>query len=158
MNSGLLPFFMAAPAPPVPSLFSFQLAAATINAQAAGRFGGLTESFTHDGQSYTITYLFTHPNGVQFRFADNAQALAFIAANFLIDLGIAGQQPFVSSLMENDSARFWAQYRAYAGRFVSGTTYTITIREGPPRQIDRLLIGATDKLLIDADDFLEIGA
>ena len=110
---------------------SFQLEAQTINAQAAGRFGGLSETFTIGGQSYTITHLFTHANGVQFRFSTNAQALAFIAAALTVDVGISGQDPFTTDLMDHRPAPFnWAQYQAYAGRFVGGTTYTISISDG----------------------------
>ena len=118
----------AAP-PPAPASHSFSLTADRINAQAAGKFGGLTETFTLGGQTYTITYLFTHANGIQFRFSTNAQALAFIAAGFTVDLGITGQAAFSSSLMVNRSDVNWAQYQAYPGRFVAGSTYTITITE-----------------------------
>lgn len=112
------------------AIHSFQLVAETINDQAAGRFGGLSETFTLGGQSYTVTHLFTHANGVQFRFSTNAQALAFIGAALTVDLGISGQSSFTTDVMDNRIDVAWAQYQAYPGRFVGGTTYSISISDG----------------------------
>ena len=86
-------------------------------------------TFTHGSTTYLITMVFTHGNGVQFRFQTNQQALSFIAADFLVDVGVTGQPPFRSSLMTNvnTGGQNAAQYTAFAGRFVGGTTYTITI-------------------------------
>ena len=126
------------------AVVTYELAAETINAAAAGRFDGVGWEFSIGGRSWIIDSIFTHDNGVQFRFhrrvsdtitvADNAAALAFIAADFTVDVGIAGQNSFDSSVMENVSGISAAQYRAFPGRFVGGTTYTITIDDGiaPP--------------------------
>ena len=101
-------------------------------------FSGFNEEFTIGGQTYIVTALFTHGNGIQFRFGrrsgntivqDNAIALAFIAADLRVDAGIAGQAPFRTSVMENVSGIWAAQYRTYAGRFTGGETYTISISE-----------------------------
>lgn len=115
------------PDPEPTHLLSETLSAQTLNAVAAGRFGGLTWAFTHSGTTYQITHCFTHGNGLQLRFATAAQAQAFIAAGFTVDSGIAGQQTFLSSVMDYDAARAWAQYRAFPGRYVGGTDYTVTI-------------------------------
>ena len=127
------------PEPEPGESITFTLNAATINAVAAGVFSGLRQRFTLGGREYIISGLFTHGNGVQFRFerqinvgifiADNASAQAFIAADFKVDVGIAGQQPFQTSVMDNISGISAAQYRAFPGRFVGGTSYTITITE-----------------------------
>lgn len=119
------------PEPPTPTnIAEFTLNAVAIGGSgAAGRFSGLTWNFTHEGQTYRITSCFTHGNGIQMRFQTNAEALAFIAADFTIDPGISGQQPFKSSQMSNDSTRMWAQYAAYPGRFIANTDYTISIKE-----------------------------
>lgn len=138
-NAALIPFFEAAAAPPPPPTEShtFTLNAQTINAAAAGVFTNLNEEFTLGGTAYIITGLFTHDNGVQFRMgrrlantniiADNSVAQAFIAANLLVDVDIAPQPAFRSSVMENVSGISAAQYRAFPGRFQGGTSYTITI-------------------------------
>ena len=118
-------------APSAGAYHSFVLSAITINAVAMGRFGGLTETFTLGGATYTITSCFTHNNGIQFRFQTNAQALAFIAAGFTVDSGITGQSSFSTSLMENINGgnQQAAQYRSFPGRFTGGQDYTITISE-----------------------------
>ena len=127
----MMPAFVQAEAPAPGASFSFTLNAVVINAVANGRFGGISESFTLGGASYTITALFTHGNGVQFRFSTNAQALAFIAADFTVDVGITGQSSFQSSIMTNinGGGQRAAQYNAFAGKFVANTSYTITISE-----------------------------
>lgn len=97
----------------------------------AGFSTTLNEQFTHNGQSYTITRCFTHGNGIQFRFSSNAEALAFIAADFTIDSGISGQQPFKSGIMDNvnPGGQQAAQYRAFPGRFAPNQPVTVTISE-----------------------------
>ena len=121
--------------PPEPESHSFVLSAQTINAVAAGRFSGLTETFTLGGVQYTITALFTHGNGVQARFQTEEMARAWASAGFTVDLGISGQSSFSSDQMVIWQALFdrnvWAcQYQAYPGKFVGGTDYTITITDG----------------------------
>lgn len=130
----------AAPGPTPTHIAQFTLSAENIitNVAAGSINGNLGWQFTHDGRTYNISELFTHGNGVQFRFRNSAAsaalsnpfALAFIAADFTVDVGIAGQQPFKSSVMENvPSALAAAQYRAFPGRFQPNTDYTITISE-----------------------------
>ena len=114
--------------PPAPAVvLQFTFTPDQTSATAAGFNTPLNESFTHDGRTFTITRCFTHNNGNQIRFATNGDALQFIAEDFLVDTGIAGQQPYRSSLMRNISAINAAQYDAYAGRFVGGQQYTVTI-------------------------------
>ena len=128
MNNRVLPFLSPAGVTPDPTeTVTFTLNSIFINGAANGRFGGISESFTIGGQAYTVTSLFTHNNGVQFRFLNNAQALAFIAADLLVDVDISGQDAFRTSLMENVAGIFAAQYRAFPGRFAQNTNYTITI-------------------------------
>lgn len=97
------------------------------NPAAIGAFGTISESFSHEGQSYEITWAFTHTNGFQFRFTANSAALAFIAAGFQVDTGISGQSPFSSSLMENILSIGAAQYRAFAGRYTANESFTVQI-------------------------------
>lgn len=110
-------------------LLSFQHTPAGSNGQGFGTPVTSAATFTYEGQTYTIVMLFTHSNGVQIRFQTNAQALAFISADFLVDVGITGQPAFRSSVMRNinPGGQQAAQYDAYAGRFVTNTTYTISI-------------------------------
>lgn len=117
-----------APAPT--SLLSETLNAVAIGGSgAAGRFGGLTWTFTHSGRTYVITHCFTHGNGIQLRFSRTADAQAFIDAGLTVDSGIAGQSTFKSSVMSYDAARAWAQYAAFPGRYTAGDSYTVTISE-----------------------------
>ena len=106
---------------------SFSFRAGNINAAAKGHFGTLSETFTLGGRTYTVTHCFTHNNGFQMRFSLTADADAFVKAGFTVDTGISGQPTFLSSVMDYDAARAWAQYRAYAGRYVAETDYTVTI-------------------------------
>ena len=117
------------PDPEPTFLLSETLSALQINAAAAGRFGGLTWSFTHNGQQYDISHCFTHGNGLQLRFATNAQAQAFKAADFTIDSGISGQSTFKSSVMDFINAFAGCQYRAFPGRYTGGQDFTFTIKE-----------------------------
>lgn len=119
------------PNPPPQTLpANFDMPAAFINAAAAGRFGSLEWQFSHAGQDYLITHCFTHANGWQLRFATAAQAQAFIAAGFTVSTGIPGQQTFKSSVMDNIfSPAIGAQYRAFPGRYMPFTDYTVTISE-----------------------------
>ena len=100
-------------------------------ANGIGNFdaNGVVLRFAHNGQTYVVRAIFTHANGHQFRFHDNAQALAFIAADFTIDSGIAGQQTYKSSVMDNIPSIVAAQYRAFPGRYAANTEYTVTISE-----------------------------
>lgn len=124
----------------------FTITAEQINQAAVGRFGGLTETFYYDGQNYEITHCFTHANGFQLRFDDNAQALAFIAADFSVDSDIAGQNPFLSSIMENVIRITAAQYRTFTGRFTANIEYTIqiTIQAESVAQIRRMTLGTQE--------------
>ena len=108
---------------------SFTFTPDQTNASVAGFFTNINHSFTHGGRTYTITRCFTHNNGIQIRFDDNADALAFIAGGFTVNSGIAGQQPFASSVMDNinSGGQKAAQYRAFPGRYQGGTSYTVTI-------------------------------
>ena len=108
---------------------TFDLSAIRLSNVAAGRLGGLIWQFTHNGRLYTATACFTHANGHQFRFYDNATALAFIAADLTVNSGITGQATYKTSVMENVSQIRAAQYRAFPGRYVVGTDYTVTISE-----------------------------
>ena len=127
MSEVLLAAIIAGQAAPA-ALGTFQLNAIAIGGGgAAGRFGGLNWQFSHAGRDYTITHCFTHGNGLQLRFTSTADAQAFINAGLTVDAGIAGQSAFLSSVMAYDAARAWAQYVAYAGRYVAGTAYTVTI-------------------------------
>ena len=110
-------------------LLQFQHTPAGSNGMGFGTPVTSAARFTYGGTTYVFTMIFTHGNGVQMRFQTNQQAIAFIAADFLVDLGISGQEAFRSSLMDNinPGGQQAAQYRAYPGRFVTGTTYTITI-------------------------------
>lgn len=119
------------PAPPEESA-TFDVAAVTLSATAAGVISGLGAQFTLGGKTYNVTGCFTHSNGLQMRFATLAEALAFIAAGFEVDSGISGQATFSSSVMQNNSVLndrgvYVAEYRAFPGRFVNGTTYTVTV-------------------------------
>ena len=129
----ILPAFtVAKAAPPAPTqLVQFEHTPAGSNGMGFGTPVSSDARFTHGGTTYIFTMIFTHGNGVQMRFQTNAQALAFIAADFLVDLGIPGVAAFRTSLMDNinPSEQRAAQYRAYTGRFVTNTTYTITISE-----------------------------
>lgn len=117
---------------------SFSIAALRINAVAMGRFENIQEEFTLGGVTWYVSSCFTHANGLQMRFrrklengnliVDNSRALAFIAADYTIDSGIAGQSTFKSSQMENvPSSAAGAQYRAFPGRYTAGENFTITI-------------------------------
>ena len=131
--SAVILFFVAnAASAQTSNSHSFTLSAQTISGSAAGRFSGLSETFTLGGQSYTMTALFTHGSGIQARFQTEAMARAWAAANLTVDPGISGQSSFSSNQMIVWQALFdrnvWAvQYQAYAGRFVANTDYTITI-------------------------------
>ena len=105
----------AAPPPPVTESHTFTLNAQTINAAAAGVFTNLNEEFRM-GRRLANTNII----------ADNSEARFLIAADLTIDVGIAGQSSFKSSIMENIAGISAAQYRAFPGRFV-GSQYTIKI-------------------------------
>lgn len=117
---------------------SFTIAALQINAAAVGRFENIQEEFTLGGVTWYVSSCFTHNNGLQMRFrqklengnliVNNSRALAFIAADYTIDSGIAGQATFKSSQMENvPTSGAGAQYRAFPGRYTAGQNFTITI-------------------------------
>ena len=105
---------------------SFTMTARFLTATAAGVWiNEIDVQFSHEGQSYQIVACFTHTNGFVFRFFENSQAAAFIAAGFSIDTGISDAPVFLSSVMGNPSNS--AEYRAFSEKFVPGTSYTITI-------------------------------
>lgn len=108
-------------------IVTFTLNAAVINAAANGVFSGLGWSFSHNGQQYDIDGCFTHNNGWQLRFADDAHAAAFVASGLKVNTGISGQFPFRTSVMEHISIIKAGQYRAFPGRYTPNTAFTITI-------------------------------
>ena len=114
---------------PVNTGNSITFTADFINAVAAGKFGGLVWQPTIKGQQYLIAFVFTHGNGHQIRPGSPSLAQAFKDANLLVDTGIAGQQPYRSSLMTVVTSIAAVQYVAFPGRYAANTEYTVTISE-----------------------------
>ena len=72
--------------------------------RAWGVFSNLNWTFSHGGTDYVINGWFTDQNGVHIRFANQTQALAFIAAGLTVDSGIDGAPIIDSSEMVNAPA------------------------------------------------------
>ena len=116
--------------PDFPTLpFSFDFTPDGRIPQAVGFNTVLDENFLIDGEKIEIIRCFTHGNGHQIRFANNDMAQAFIAADVTVNTGIAGQQTYKSSVMDNVARINAAQYRAFPGRYAANTEYTVTISE-----------------------------
>lgn len=107
---------------------SFTLKSVTIAAgRAWGVFGGLRWRFVHSGRTYTINGWFTDQNGLHIRFASQADALAFIAANLAVDSGIAGAPALRSGTWVNLPAIDARTGPSFAQRYADATEYTVTI-------------------------------
>ena len=138
--------FVPAPREAGTTLATFTLNATHIASQTAGSFS-LSWSFTHDGQTYNITRLFTSPTvGIQMTFATDAQATAFKEADFVINTGIAGQGLWGSAEFDKDPTRAVLSIDYFEGRYVANTAYTITISldkvPGPPPDNSEKILAA----------------
>ena len=120
---------------PLPAVLTLpadiDVVARQLNPAAAGDLSPWTllARVSTGSRTYNITSIFTHGNGHQIRFASNADAQAFIAADLTVDTGITGQATYKTSVMDNVASIRAAQYRAFPGRYAGGTTYTVTISE-----------------------------
>lgn len=118
------------PPPPSTNLLEETLNSVTIAANRAwGVFNTLNWTFSHGGTDYTINGWFTDQNGLHIRFANQTQALAFIAAGLTVKSGITGAPDIDSSEMVNAPAIDARTGPSFTQRYANGVQYTVEITD-----------------------------